>query len=59
MISGMKGMIQYSKEIKLMDVQICNEQGKTHKEVMQELGLPRKECLSNEYVAVEEKAKQD
>lgn len=44
-MSGKKGMVHYSKEIKLLAVQMCLEQAMTHSEAAQELGLPRKELV--------------
>ena len=44
-MSGKKGMVHFSKEIKLLAVQMCLEQGKTHNEAAQELGLPRGELV--------------
>ena len=44
-MSGKKGMVRYSKEIKVLAVQLCLEQGKTHNEAAQELGLPRGELV--------------
>ena len=44
-MSGKKGMIHYSKEMKLLAVQMCIVQGKTHAAVAQELGLPRGELV--------------
>jgi transposase-like protein len=38
-MSGKKGMVHFSKEIKLQAVQMCLEQNKTHTEAAQELGL--------------------
>lgn len=44
-MSGKKGMVHYRKETKLLAVQMCLEQGKTHTETAQELGLPRGELV--------------
>ncbi|HPS42015.1 MAG TPA: helix-turn-helix domain-containing protein [Anaerolineaceae bacterium] len=44
-MSGKKGMIHFHKETKLLAVQMCLEQGKTHAETAQELGLPRGELV--------------
>ena len=44
-MSGKKGMIHYSKEMKLLAVQMCIVQGKTHAAAAQELGLPRGELV--------------
>ncbi len=44
-MSGKKGMVHYCKETKLLAVQMCLEQDKTHAEIAQELGLPRGELV--------------
>jgi transposase-like protein len=44
-MSGKKGMIHYSKEMKLLAVQMCIVQGKTHAAAAQELGQPRGELV--------------
>ena len=44
-MSGKKGMVHYSKGEKLLAVKRCLEEGKTHAETAQELGLPRAELV--------------
>jgi transposase-like protein len=46
-MSGKKGMIHYSKEIKLLAVQMSQEEGKTQQEIAERLGLPRKELVED------------
>ncbi len=44
-MAGKKGMKHYSQEIKLLAVQLCLQQGKTHQEAADELDLPRAELV--------------
>lgn len=44
-MSGKKGMVHYSKEIKLQAVRMFLEQSKTQAEIAQELKLPRKQLV--------------
>jgi len=46
-MSGKKGMIHYSKDIKLQAVQMFFEQSKTYAKIAQELRLPRKELVED------------
>lgn len=39
-MSGKKGMIHFSKETKLLAMKMCLEEGKTHRQAAEELGLP-------------------
>ncbi len=44
-MAGKKGMVHYSKEMKLLAVQMYLEAGKSQQEIAQVLGLPRKELV--------------
>jgi transposase-like protein len=44
-MTGKKGMIHYSKEMKPLAVQMFLEGGQSQQEIAQTLGLPRKELV--------------
>ena len=44
-MAGKKGMIHYSKGIKLLAVQMYLEEGQSQREIAQALGLPRTELV--------------
>jgi transposase-like protein len=44
-MAGKKGMVHYSKEMKLLAVQMYLEQEQSQQEIAQALGLPRKELV--------------
>ncbi len=44
-MAGKKGMVHYSKETKLLAVQMYLEEGKSQREIAGALGLPRKELV--------------
>jgi transposase-like protein len=46
-MAGKKGMVQYSKETKLLAVQLYLQEGKSQREIAQALGLPRKELVED------------
>jgi len=46
-MAGKKGMKHFGKETKLLAVQLCLEEGKTHRQVAEELGLPRGELVED------------
>jgi transposase len=44
-MSGKKGMVHYSREMKLVAMQMYLEEGQSQREIAQALGLPRKELV--------------